>query len=103
MEKTYGDDRKTTIDAEGKGKEELTEESLIADEAVLVSITQQGYVKRVAAKTFKAQTRGGAGVRGHATKDQDEVVILVPARTLDTVLFFSDRGKVYSERVYRIP
>ncbi|MEX2161216.1 MAG: DNA gyrase subunit A [Anaerolineales bacterium] len=103
MEKTYGDERKTLIDAEGKGKEELTEESLIADEAVLVSITQQGYVKRVAAKSFKAQTRGGAGVRGHATKDQDEVVILVPARTLDTVLFFSDRGKVYSEKTYRIP
>jgi DNA gyrase subunit A len=103
MEKAYGDERKTTIDAEGKGKEDLTEESLIADEAVLVSLTQQGYVKRVAAKTFKAQTRGGAGVKGHATKDEDEVLILVPARTLDTVLFFSDRGKVYSEKAYRIP
>lgn len=103
LEETYGDDRKTTIDAEGKAKEELTEESLISDEAVLVSITQQGYVKRVAAKAFRAQTRGGSGVKGHATKDQDEVVILVPARTLDTVLFFSDRGKVYSEKAYRIP
>ena len=103
MEKTYGDARKTIIDAEGKGKEDLTEESLVADEAVLVSITLQGYVKRVAAKAFKAQTRGGAGVRGHATKDHDEVVILTPARTLDTLLFFSDRGKVYSERAYRIP
>lgn len=103
MEKAYGDERKTTIDAEGKGKEDLTEESLIADEAVLVSLTQQGYVKRVAAKTFKAQTRGGAGVKGHATKDEDEVLILVPARTLDTILFFSDRGKVYSQRAYRIP
>ncbi len=103
LEKAYGDERRTTIDAEGKGKEDLTEESLIADEAVLVSLTQQGYVKRVAAKSFKAQTRGGAGVKGHATKDEDEVVILVPARTLDTVLFFSDRGKVYSERAYRIP
>jgi DNA gyrase subunit A len=103
MEKTYGDDRKTTIDAEGNGREELTEESLIADEAVLVSITQQGYIKRVAAKTYRPQTRGGTGVKGHATKDQDEVVILVPARTLDTVLFFSDRGKVYSEKAYRIP
>jgi DNA gyrase subunit A len=103
LEKAYGDDRRTLIDAEGNGKEELTEESLIADEAVLVSITQQGYIKRVMAKTYRPQTRGGAGVRGHATKDQDEVVILVPARTLDTILFFSDRGKVYSERAYRIP
>ena len=103
MGKTYGDARKTIIDAEGKGKEDLTEESLVADEAVLVSITLQGYVKRVAAKAFKAQTRGGTGVKGHATKDHDEVVILTPARTLDTLLFFSDRGKVYSERAYRIP
>jgi DNA gyrase subunit A len=99
----YGDARKTTIDAEGNGKEELTEESLVADEAVLVSITQQGYVKRVAAKSFRAQTRGGSGVKGVATKGQDEVIILVPASTLDTVLFFSDRGKVYSEKTFRIP
>ncbi|MCL5429706.1 MAG: DNA gyrase subunit A [Chloroflexi bacterium] len=103
MEKAYGDERKTTIDAEGKGKQDLTEESLVADEAVLVSLTQQGYVKRIAAKAFKAQVRGGTGVKGHATKDEDEVLILVPARTLDTVLFFSDRGKVYSEKAYRIP
>jgi DNA gyrase subunit A len=103
LNKTYGDARKTTIDAEGKGKSDLTEESLIADEAVLISITEQGYVKRVASKAFRAQTRGGHGVRGHATKDEDEVLLLVPARTLDTVLFFSNRGKVYSERAYRIP
>lgn len=103
LEKTYGDVRKTTIDAEGKGSIEITEESLVADEAVLISVTQQGYVKRVAAKAFKAQTRGGSGVKGHATKDEDVVLLLVPARTLDTILFFSNRGKVYSERAYRIP
>ncbi|MCW5878932.1 MAG: DNA gyrase subunit A [Anaerolineales bacterium] len=103
MLKTYGNERKTQVDAEGRAKDDLSEEALVADEAVLVSLTQQGYVKRVAAKSFKAQTRGGAGVRGHATKGQDEVVILVPARTLETILFFSDRGKVYSERVYRLP
>jgi len=101
MDKAYGDARKTVIDTEGQG--DVTEESLVADEAVLVSITQQGYVKRVAAKAFRAQVRGGSGVKGHATKDEDEVVILVPARTLDTVLFFSNRGKVYSEKAYRIP
>ncbi len=101
MDKTYGDARKTAIDVEGKG--DVSEESLVADEAVLVSITQQGYVKRVAAKAFRAQGRGGSGVKGHATKDEDEVLLLVPARTLDTVLFFSNRGKVYSEKAYRIP
>lgn len=101
LDEKYGDQRRTTIDLEGTG--DLSEEKLIADEAVLISITQKGYVKRVLAQTFKAQNRGGVGIKGHATKDEDEVLILVPARALDTVLFFSDRGKVYSERVFRIP
>ncbi len=73
------------------------------DEAVLISITQRGYIKRVMAKSFRLQSRGGRGVTGHATKDEDEILLLVPARTLDTVLFFSDRGKVYSEKAYQIP
>ncbi|MCL4258319.1 MAG: DNA gyrase subunit A [Anaerolineales bacterium] len=97
----YGDERRTAVDGEGKG--DVSEESLVADEATLVSITSQGYVKRVAAKAFRAQGRGGSGVKGHATKNEDEVVLLVPARTLDTILFFSNRGKVYSEKAYRIP
>ncbi len=97
----YGDERRTSVDGEGKG--DVSEESLVADEATLVSITSQGYVKRVAAKAFRAQGRGGSGVKGHATKNEDEVVLLVPARTLDTILFFSNRGKVYSEKAYRIP
>jgi DNA gyrase subunit A len=70
---------------------------------VLISITQRGYIKRVAAKAIRAQSRGGRGVTGHTTKDEDEVLYLFPARTLDTVLFFSDRGKVYSEKTYQIP
>src|SRR5690606_21215264 len=98
---TYGDERRTALDGEGKG--DVSEESLVADEATLVSITSLGYVKRVAAKAFRAQGRGGSGVKGHATKNEDEVVLLVPARTLDTILFFSNRGKVYSEKAYRIP
>jgi DNA gyrase subunit A len=101
MAKTYGDERRTTVDSDGKG--DVSEESLVADEAVVVSITRQGYVKRVAAKAFRAQGRGGSGVKGHATKDEDEVTLLVPARSINTVLFFSNRGKVYSEKAYRIP
>ena len=101
LNEKYGDTRKTAIDLEGTG--DLSEEKLVADEAVLISITQKGYVKRVIAKTYKAQNRGGVGIKGHATKDEDLVLIMTPARTLDTVLFFSDRGKVYSERVFRIP
>jgi DNA gyrase subunit A len=75
----------------------------VAAEAVLVSITQRGYIKRVAAKVFRAQGRGGRGVTGHATRDEDEVLMLFPANTLDTILFFTDKGKVYSERGYQIP
>ncbi|MFZ5818355.1 MAG: DNA gyrase subunit A [Chloroflexota bacterium] len=97
----YGDDRRTRLAHDAK--EELSEADLVPDEAVLVSLTERGYVKRVAAKAFKSQSIGGRGVTGHATKEEDEVLALIPARTLDTMLFFSDRGKVYSEKVYQIP
>ncbi|UCD99220.1 MAG: DNA gyrase subunit A [Chloroflexota bacterium] len=98
---TYGDERRTRIAAEAS--DEFDEEDLVPDEAVLISITEQGYIKRVSAKTFRAQGRGGRGVTGQAMKDEDEMLILIPARTLNTILFFSDRGKVYSERAFQIP
>jgi DNA gyrase subunit A len=97
----YGDDRRTRIAADAK--EELSDEDLVQDEAVLISITERGYVKRVAASVFRSQSRGGRGVMGHTTKEEDEVMMLIPARSLDSMLFFSDRGKVYSEKVYQIP
>ncbi|HUI88741.1 MAG TPA: DNA gyrase subunit A [Anaerolineales bacterium] len=97
----YGDDRRTRIASDAK--EELTEEDLVQDEAVLISLTERGYVKRVAASAFRLQGRGGRGVMGHTTKEEDEVVMLIPARSLDSMLFFSDKGKVYSEKVYQIP
>ena len=97
----YGDDRRTRIAAEAT--ESLSEADLVQDEAVLISLTERGYVKRVAASAFRSQSRGGRGVMGHTTRDEDVVVALLPARSLDTMLFFSDRGKVYSEKVYQIP
>jgi DNA gyrase subunit A len=97
----YGDDRRTRIAAEAT--ETLSEADLVQDEAVLISLTERGYVKRVAASAFRSQSRGGRGVMGHTTRDEDTVVALLPARSLDTMLFFSDRGKVYSEKVYQIP
>jgi DNA gyrase subunit A len=97
----YGDERRTHIAQDAN--ESFAEEDLVPDEAVLISITQKGYIKRVAAKSFRAQARGGRGVTGHAPKDEDEVLVLIPARTLNTLLFFSDRGKVYSEKAYQIP
>lgn len=97
----YGDERRTHIAAEAV--ENLSEADLVPDEAVLISLTSRGYVKRVAVASFRAQGRGAKGVTGHATKEEDEVLTLIPARSLDTMLFFSDRGKVYSEKVYQIP
>jgi DNA gyrase subunit A len=101
LSEKYGDPRRTHISPDAT--EEFSEEDLVPDEAVLISITQRGYVKRVLAKTYRRQGRGGRGVQGHSLKDEDEVLMLIPARTLDTVLFFSDRGKVYSEKAYQIP
>lgn len=97
----FGDPRRTRIAPEAS--EEFSEEDLVPDEAVLVSITQRSYVKRVSAKTYRRQGRGGRGVTGHSMRGEDEVMMLFPARSLDTILFFSDRGKVYSEKTYQIP
>jgi DNA gyrase subunit A len=97
----YGDERRTHIAYDAS--EEFREEDLVRDEAALVSITQRGYIKRMAAKTFRQQGRGGKGVTGHTTKEEDEVLFLFPAHTLNTILFFSDKGKVYSEKAYQIP
>jgi DNA gyrase subunit A len=97
----YSDERRTRIAPHAS--EEFREEDLVPNEPVLISITQRGYIKRVASKTFRTQGRGGRGVQGHATKEQDEVVLLIPANTHNSILFFSDFGKVYSEKAYQIP
>ena len=97
----YGDKRRTHIAIGLSGS--LNEEDLVEDEAVLVTITERGYIKRVLAKTFRTQGRGGRGIKGHTTKEKDEVIMMIPTRTLDTILFFTDRGKVYSEKTYQIP
>jgi DNA gyrase subunit A len=101
MSEKYGDERRTRISPDAT--EELREEDLVPDEPVLISITERGYIKRVATKSFRTQGRGGRGVQGHATKEEDEVILLIPASAHNTILFFSDRGKVYSEKAYQIP
>ncbi len=97
----YGDERRTRIQM--GAREELHEEDLVADESILITITQRGYIKRVSASLYRTQARGGRGVMGQTVREEDEVLTLIPARTLHTVLFFSDRGKVYSEKAYQIP
>ena len=97
----YGDERRTDIAPDAA--QDIDEEDLVPDRPILISITERGYIKRVMALTFRSQKRGGIGVKGHTMRNEDEIMSLIPARTLDTVLFFSDRGKVYSSKAYRIP
>jgi len=75
----------------------------VADEHVLINITTKGYIKRVAARSFRTQLRGGRGVTGQNLKNEDEILMVIPARTLQTLLFFTNKGKVYSEKVYQLP
>jgi DNA gyrase subunit A len=97
----FGDERRTQITADQA--EELSIEDLVADEEVLIALTQRGYIKRVASKAYRAQKRGGRGVTGMQTREEDTVDIIFAARTLHHILFFSDRGKVYHVRAYEVP
>jgi len=97
----YGDARRTELTAEAH--EELKEEDLIADEPVLISLTTRGYIKRTPITAFRTLGRGRRGISGQSMRDEDEVLMLAPARTLQTVLFFSDKGKVYALKTYQIP
>ena len=101
LSEKFGDERRTRI--VGETHEELKEEDLVPDESVLITFTRKGYIKRVAANLYRAQGRGGRGVSGQTVREEDQIEFLIPARTLHTILFFSDRGKVYSEKVYQIP
>jgi DNA gyrase subunit A len=101
MAEKYGDDRRTQIAAEAS--ESLAEEDLVENKPVLISITQRGYIKRTPQEKYRAQGRGGAGSKGQELREEDEVQYLFLAHSLDTLLFFSDKGKVYSEKAYQIP
>lgn len=100
LKETYDDERRTTI---VRGDAALEEEDLIAEEEVLISITERGYIKRAPMDAFRTQRRGGRGVIGVETGEEDEALHFFPAHTLDSVLFFSDRGQVYQKRAYEIP
>ncbi len=101
LRERYADPRRTQILPNVDGS--FDEEDLIAKEDVLVSLTGRGYIKRVPWSVYKAQHRGGRGVLGMATNDEDEIKMLISANSHDTLLFFTDRGKVYQEKVYQIP
>ena len=96
----YGDERKTKIVAtEG----EFDVEDLIKEEQCVVALTHFGYIKRMPIDTYKSQKRGGKGITGIATREEDFVKQIFTASTHDTILFFSNKGKVYRLRGYEIP
>ena len=97
----YGDERRTKVFKHMPGT--FTEEQLIENKEVIVTLTQAGYIKQVARNTYKVQKRGGKGVIGFETKEEDNVKIIEAAMTHDSILYFSNKGKVYQTRVWEIP
>ncbi len=96
----YGDERRTEIQ---EAAEELSVEDLIAEEDVVITISHLGYVKRLSVTAYRKQQRGGRGVKGIATKDEDFAEHIFVASTHDYILFFSDQGRCYWVKVHEIP
>nr|WP_200806518.1 DNA gyrase subunit A [Salimicrobium flavidum] len=101
LKERFSDKRRTEI-IKG-GIEMIEDEDLIPEETVVVTLTHQGYVKRLPADTYRSQRRGGRGVQGMGTNDEDFVEHLLSTSTHSTLLFFSNKGKVYKIKGYEIP
>jgi DNA gyrase subunit A len=101
LSEKFGDARRTRIAADAT--EDMSIEDLVADEEVLIQLTERGYIKRLPVKAFRAQGRGGRGVTGMQTREEDAVQYIFSTRTLHHVLFFSDKGKVYQLRAFEVP
>ena len=100
MKKKFGDERKTKIVA-AEGEIEL--EDLIKEEQVVIALTKMGYIKRAPVDTFKSQRRGGKGITGMTTKEEDFVKEIFTSSSHDTLLFFTNKGKLYKLKAYEIP
>ena len=100
LESKYGDERRTQVVYDAK---DFTLEDMIANEEVIVSISHNGYIKRTPVTTYRRQHRGGRGVSGAGTYEDDWVEHLFQASTHHYMLFFTDRGRVYRQKVYDIP
>lgn len=100
IKETYGDNRRTEIAPE---EGEMNVEDLIADRSCIITISHSGYIKRVPTATYRAQRRGGKGVTGMDTREEDYVEHLFNATTHDYVLFLTAAGRIYWEKVYEIP
>ena len=96
----YGDERRTQIVARA---DDIVMEDLIKDENVIVTVTRKGYIKRMASDTYKAQKRGGTGVKGANTQDDDFFMNVFTASTHDQIMFFTSRGRVFVKKVFELP
>jgi DNA gyrase subunit A len=101
LKKKYAGERRTRV-ADDSSRE-MTDEDLIADEDVVVTISGRGYIKRQPVATYRRQHRGGKGIIGHVTREEDAVEHLLVANTHDWALFFTNRGRVFSAKVHMIP
>jgi len=97
----YADERKTNIDM--TAIDYIEDESLIPNEKIMISLTSKGYIKRLLVNTYKAQNRGGVGIKGMTTNEEDYVEQLITCDSHDYLLFFSNLGKVYRIKGYEIP
>ena len=97
----YGDDRRTEIVDDTP--RQLSAEELVADEDVVITVSSRNYVKRMPLSTYRAQHRGGRGVIGMATREEDDVEHLVVARSHDRLYVFTDRGRVFALKVFELP
>ncbi len=101
LKRRFAGERRTRV-ADDSSRE-LTDEDLIADEDVVVTISRRGYIKRQPVATYRRQARGGKGIIGHVTREEDAVEHLLVANTHDWALFFTNRGRVFSAKVHAIP
>jgi DNA gyrase subunit A len=101
LKEKYGDERRSEIGEAEAG--DFSDEDLIPNEEVVVTLTEKGYIKRLPSSTYRAQRRGGRGITGMATREDDAVRQLLVAHSHDSLLFFTDRGRVFQLRVYELP
>ncbi|MDO8609063.1 MAG: DNA gyrase subunit A [bacterium] len=101
LKQKYGDERRTQIIKSKPG--EITDEQLIENKEVIVVLTKEGYIKQIPRETFRVQNRGGKGVSGMETKDTDNVYYITTAMTHDYMLFFTNQGRVFMNRVWDVP
>ena len=101
IKQKYGDERRTNIDM--TAIEYIEDESLIPEEDIIINLTKNGYIKRLRLDTYKTQNRGGVGIKGMSTNEEDFVEHLISMNTHDYILFFSNKGRVYRMKGYEIP